>query len=226
MSFIDDITARRDKLIGMAQQHDALLAGMASGACLRESPSYAAQPDYSLPDTVRSVLVLALPHSETEPELDYWGGEGGSPGNLRLIRIARTLAEQISAEAGLTASRFDYGGANGTFLKDAAALAGLGVIGKNNLLVTPTFGPRVRLCALALDVEWPPTHLDAFSPCSSCREYCRKHCPQKAFACGKYSQKSCQRQMRHDERNPIDGRSDYRIAYCRACELSCPVGKA
>lgn len=38
--------------------------------------------------------------------------------------------------------QIEYGGA---FLRDSAVLAGLGVIGKHNLLVTPEFVTRVRL---------------------------------------------------------------------------------
>ena len=45
----------------------------------------------------------------------------------------------------------------GVFLKDAAVLAGLGCIGNNNMLVTQSYGPRIRLRALFLNVELEPT---------------------------------------------------------------------
>jgi hypothetical protein len=50
--------------------------------------------------------------------------------------------------------RVEHGG---TLFKDAAALAGLGTIGKNNLVITPEYGPHVRLKAMFLDVDLEPT---------------------------------------------------------------------
>ena len=73
----------------------------------------------------------------------------------------------------------------GIFLKDAAMLAGLGIIGANNLLITPQFGPRVRLRALFLDCELAaPTGPLNFSPCDGCNQPCWEACPQQAFVSG------------------------------------------
>ena len=71
--------------------------------------------------------------------------------------------------------------AGGTFLKDAAVLAGLGSIGRNNLLLTPEFGPRMRLRALLIEAELAPTGPVPFDPCAGCAEYCRRVCPRDAF---------------------------------------------
>jgi epoxyqueuosine reductase QueG len=63
--------------------------------------------------------------------------------------------------------------------KFAADLAGLGWIGKSCLLVTPTYGPRVRFATILTDAP-----LKAGSPisekCNDCRQ-CVNICPPKAF---------------------------------------------
>ena len=69
----------------------------------------------------------------------------------------------------------------GIFLKDAAVIAGLGCIGKNNILVTPDYGPRIRLRAMLPDEEISPTGSNDFDPCSGCDAPCRQACPQNAF---------------------------------------------
>jgi epoxyqueuosine reductase len=69
----------------------------------------------------------------------------------------------------------------GIFLKDAAVLVGLGCIGRNNLLLTPELGSKVRLLAMLLEAELAPTGPIDFYPCEGCEEFCRKACPQNAF---------------------------------------------
>ncbi len=129
----------------------------------------------------------------------------------------------------------------------SAVLSGLGCIGKNNILVTPEFGPRVRLRALILSENFPSTGPLGFDPCNDCPGFCRKACPQKAFEQtvyqsknynldflpgrdGNFSRPLCNLQMDVDTddakkqrikgfENPVKV-----IKYCRKCELVCPVG--
>ena len=75
----------------------------------------------------------------------------------------------------------------GIFLKDAAVMAGLGCIGKNNLVITPGYGPRIRFRALLLDREAKATGPLEFNPCEGCKQPCRKACPIKAFQNTVYS---------------------------------------
>jgi len=168
--------------------------------------------------------------------MDWWDTrKGGTPGNRRLINITSRLIKWFRKEHSVEACRLPYhAGQGGIFLKDAAILAGLGVIGNNNLLITPQFGPRVRLGALMfnLPVQYPPGPLDGFAPCDGCDGPCMRACPKKAFPGGSYQRKRCLLQMKKDEtrqielRQPIIGMpAEYRIAYCRLCELSCPVGR-
>ncbi len=136
----------------------------------------------------------------------------------------------------------------GIYLKDAAVLAGLGILGKNNMFVTPQFGPRVRLRAMALPVQIPSTGPIDFDPCTSCEMLCRKACPQRAFEEkvfsssgygqtelpareGVYARATCKLEMNKNQNGakfvPIEGKDDELmrvVAYCRSCELACPVG--
>jgi epoxyqueuosine reductase len=72
--------------------------------------------------------------------------------------------------------RVEHGG---TLFKDAAALAGLGTIGKNNLVITPEYGPHVRLKAMFLDVDLEPTGPIDFTLCEGCDILCRGSVPRK-----------------------------------------------
>jgi epoxyqueuosine reductase len=223
---MDDAASMGEQLLSVAHECGASLAGFASAAQLKGSPSQRASAGGSLPESIRSVLVLALHHPESDAELDYWGGRGGTRGNLRLTRISREVSELAARRLDIVARPIDYAPEpRGTFLKDAAALAGLGVIGRNNLLITPRFGPRVRLRALALEAELPASSNNPFSPCSQCDMVCRRSCPQQAFAPGTYQWQACALQMKEDESTPMDRPDAYGVAYCRRCELSCPVGK-
>lgn len=217
------------QLLALALRTGASMAGIANADILRKSPSHRDTSRQTLPKATRAVLVLALHHPSTQPELDYWGGKGDTRGNLLLIRMAKDIARQAESELSICALPLEYPATDqGTFLKDAAVLAGMGIIGKNNLLITPKYGPRVRLRALALEVELPPTEQGAdFDPCSSCAMPCREICPQAAFASNRYNRSMCKIQMQIDESSSLESAdaNGYVVSYCRKCELACPIGQ-
>jgi epoxyqueuosine reductase len=135
----------------------------------------------------------------------------------------------------------------GIYMKDTAVLAGLGCIGKNNILVTPHYGPRQRLRVMLVDAELPPTGPIDFDPCRDCDMPCRAACPMDAFGetlyraeeygfdqlpgrTGVYSRPRCSRIMDKacEEYEPVavEGQdAPGKLAkFCRACEFACPVG--
>ncbi|MCA1786831.1 MAG: epoxyqueuosine reductase [Desulfobacteraceae bacterium] len=189
----------RDRIINKALEMGADLAGIADVRILKSSPSHEIfekigmnqgavgsrdiDADFKItwPENAHSALVIAVHHPESQPELDWWQGKG-TPGNDTLIAINRKIKDWIETSLEMETHPIPYHiEAGGIFLKDTAVLAGLGCIGKNNMLVTPEFGPRVRLRAMLLssliDVAGPL----AFDPCRTCAEPCRKACPQSAF---------------------------------------------
>jgi hypothetical protein len=66
--------------------------------------------------------------------------------------------------------------------------AGLGEFGRHGLLITPEFGPRVRLCKVLTDLPLQPDKPIEFGVqgfCESkCGELCAKACPAQAIAYG------------------------------------------
>ena len=85
--------------------------------------------------------------------------------------------------------------------KHAAELAGLGTIGRNSLLITPKFGPRVRLACLLTEapvVETPRMKKDLCTQCNACIRVCPAQALQEPqsgqpyainrFACRAYRQ--------------------------------------
>lgn len=222
------------QIIENAKAFGASFAGIASVASLKNAPSHKVGRKLWWSGGAKSALVLALHHKMSEPKLDWWDNkEGGSPGNRQMIRTAINLRQWLKEEFNINAQPLPYHiEKGGIFLKDAAALAGLGAIGKNNLMITPQFGPRVRLCALLLDVELGPTGPIDFTPCEACDMPCRDVCPQMAFASGSYVKALCNEQMKKDEANKVifkevdnDHSPTMLVKYCRACELSCPVAR-
>lgn len=200
---------------------------------------------FAWPDSVKSVLVIGLSHPEDTPELDWWDGRG-TLGNRILIDIIKRTSQQIEKESNVNTRKLHYYvEKGGIFLKDAGVLAGLGCIGKHNMLITPSYGPRIRLRALFLDVKIHPTGPIGFDPCSECKAHCRRVCPEKAMAekalifrsidfskplpgrDGTYSRELCNIRMKKDDSE--SSKNSYgkqpTIKFCRKCEFACPVGK-
>ncbi|MFO7752147.1 MAG: 4Fe-4S double cluster binding domain-containing protein [Desulfobacteraceae bacterium] len=253
------------QIIETALNHGADLAGIASVNELKRSASHLIYPrmeDYrgvgtvqkeealpadqlfNWPGTAKSALVIGISHPKDRPELDWWDGKG-TPGNRALMGIIKKAAPDIENRFSVTTHKLHYYvEKGGVFLKDAATLAGLGTIGKGNMLVTPEFGPRVRLRALFLDAELEPTGPVDFDPCKDCKEYCRKVCPEHAMdepasafrsmdadfelpaRDGSYDRELCNTRMEKDisesRQNGSDGQAP--VKYCRKCEFVCPVG--
>ncbi|MFW6284715.1 MAG: epoxyqueuosine reductase [Desulfosalsimonas sp.] len=254
------------RIIDMARENGATLAGIAEMEAVRASASHAIyrkMGDYAgvgtdkdaealaddqlftWPESVKSVLVVGLAHPEDEPELDWWDGRG-TPGNRRLMEIIKQTSRQIEETLQIKTQKLHYYvEKGGIFLKDAAVLAGLGCLGKNNMLVTPSHGPRVRLRALFLEAGIEPTGPIAFDPCADCKEYCRKVCPENAMdepasvlqsisfsghlpgRDGRYDRALCNQRMEKDAaaRAPDKEGQQPVIKYCRQCERVCPAGK-
>ena len=231
------------ELISEAEKWDGIQGRITDVADVLNSPSYnEAVGEYWRDDhgehtiqwlpNASSLLVLALHHPQEKPELD-WFDRGNTSGNRWLTKISNVLVEWLYDTHGIKAQALPYQvEKGGVYLKDAACLAGLGVIGKNNLLIHPTWGPNVRLRSVLIQDHLPPNApLENFKPCYRCAMPCRKACPENAFAQGKFHRQSCMLQLDSDRGNQVEsGQEDAEgspllvTAWCRRCEFACPVG--
>ena len=103
----------------------------------------------------------------------------------------------------------------------AAKYAGLGTIGVNHTLLTPEYGPRVRLVSVITDAEVHPDPMIRGELCIECGR-CVNACPQKAFTrkdgvlaaeMDKFKCAAYHEQLKHEFRYP-----------CGVCTAVCPVG--
>ncbi len=221
-------------IVEKAKAFGASMAGITSITSLQNAPSYEVYGNAEWPVEAKSLIVLAQVHEISVPELDWWDDKNrGTPGDRQLGSIANSLRQWLNEELNIDAWSLPYHiEKGGIFLKDAAALAGLGTMGKNNLLITPEFGPRIRLRALLLNVDLEPTGPIDFTPCEACNMPCRRVCPQKAFKNDSYNRILCNEQMKTDEMNRVIFKKSENnnlpsicIKYCRACELACPADR-
>jgi len=112
--------------------------------------------------------------------------------------------------------------------KTVATRAGLGWIGKSACLITPEFGPRIRLGTVLTD--WEPVYDDPInaSQCGNCRK-CVENCPALAIQGNQwepgiareelFDAKACSTHM-HQHYQHIG-----RGSVCGVCIKSCPMGK-
>jgi len=259
-----------NEIIDKAIEYGALLAGVVNVEDLKKSPSHTIagkmppfegegtkevegrkRLEVTWPEGMKTAIVLAGDHPDDQPQLDWWvrGGEGGTKGNLIMMRIVSKLVEWLEDTKGIKSEKLPYFIEHGAvFMKDTAVLGGLGCIGRNNMLVTRDHGPRLRLRVFMIDNELLSIGAIDFDPCADCEEYCRKACPQHAFgektySLEEYGQKElpgrngvfdrikCNYQMEIDNANFEEvqyggqAESTIRVKYCRKCELACPVGR-
>jgi epoxyqueuosine reductase len=122
-------------------------------------------------------------------------------------------------------------------LKTSAVRCGLGCQGKNTLLITPSYGPRVRLISVLTTAE-----LDTDEPCKedlcgNC-EKCVVACPTKALEphklridrCMTYSAENSlaldvPEDVKKQERRLIQRPTSCSYIECTICIQACPIGK-
>lgn len=109
----------------------------------------------------------------------------------------------------------------GLFLKDSAALAGIGPIGKNNLLLTEEFGSQIRLRALVTKAPLlTGSPIEQSKYCFECNK-CVDSCPVDALSEGIYNRDVC---FSYNLAN-LRKLSKYTAIWCNICIECCPVGK-
>ncbi|MDP4147226.1 MAG: hypothetical protein Q8936_22580 [Bacillota bacterium] len=108
--------------------------------------------------------------------------------------------------------------------KYAAVKSGLGWIGKNGLLITKKYGPRVRLSTILIDLELPYNNQDEYNGCKECNA-CVNICPTKCLK-GTIWNSSLQREDIIDVFNCKDKNETRKEYMCGLCLVACPIGKA
>lgn len=148
---------------------------------------------------------------------------------LRVTLLIQSLgykAVAIPASQSINQPGYDYAGRFQH--RTAATRAGMGWIGKNNCLVTPEFGPRVRLGTILTNM--PAEYADPVngSKCGKC-EICVSVCPPIALTGQAWSvekhrddivdAKICSQHMSKHYKHIGRG------VVCGLCVKSCPIGK-
>lgn len=103
-------------------------------------------------------------------------------------------------------------------LRHAGYLAGLGVLGRNTLLINERFGNRLSLGALLLDVPLEGDQIVTYEVCGDSCNLCIKSCPAKALDGRRIVQKLCR------ERSQIITPKGYELYTCNICRRVCPNG--
>ena len=140
--------------------------------------------ELNIPEDYRYAVVMAI-------EMDYdfiktspTGGSSAATG-LGYSKMAFTAGLLAQFIRGLGYEAIPSG--NDTALSIPLAVeAGLGELGRNGILITDKFGPRVRLCKVFTDLPLVPDTPKFFGVerfCELCKK-CAEHCPPKAISSG------------------------------------------
>jgi epoxyqueuosine reductase len=122
-------------------------------------------------------------------------------------------------------------------LKTSAVQCGLGSQGKNTLLITPEYGPRIRLIAVLTNAELDKDEPFTDDLCGDCQK-CVKACPTKALEpyqititrCLTYAAEQPHAQDVPDEVRQIEKKLTRRptpnsYIECSICIDACPIGR-
>jgi epoxyqueuosine reductase len=104
-------------------------------------------------------------------------------------------------------------------LKHAAVFAGLGVLGKNTLLINERFGNMIWLGAILVSVNLEPDPVASYEGCISGCTLCIDSCPQHALDGITIDQKLC----RERSNSYTDGGG--LVLSCNICRKVCPYHK-
>ena len=189
----------KEELHDEASRHGIDLFGVASARDLGDAPPGHRPTDILL--GAESAIVLGLKMLDAQTDLLPLEGDTASTSPRQAMFSGHNafLSQKLDG-AGYGLSRFleekgfnayhqlaSTGGVDGRYLtgllslKHIAAKAGVGVIGRSSLLITPRYGPRVRLTAVVTDAVIDPDKPLKEDYCSGCPGLCISQCPVNAL---------------------------------------------
>jgi epoxyqueuosine reductase QueG len=184
-------STKSEEIKAFAREKEADFVGVASADCMETTPTRRG-PRSVLPEA-RSVVVFAkrmLTGSIESPSSQVVTSQNLAL-YLELDRISYVLGCFLEQRGYLVATVPSYnpvemtsetkGFVGAVSLRHVAQAAGLGVLGKNNLLITPSVGPRVRLGALVTTAHLDPDKPLSKDVCGDC-EACIAACPGNALS--------------------------------------------
>lgn len=226
----------KKEIADICKESGSSIFGVTSTKKLEDAPKGHRPPD--IMDDARSAIVIGLKMLDAQMDLqsNSTGYYTVSPrddmmkGHITFIsreldrigyKVSRLLEEkgykayhQMASEGGVDDRQLV-----GLFsIKHAAEEAGLGVIGQNSLLLTPEFGPRVRLTAVITDAEIESDEPSDKDFCEDCDNICIEVCPADALE--EPSDDSAYEIDKFACCNSLATRVN-----CRGCLTECPVGK-
>jgi epoxyqueuosine reductase QueG len=189
------------------------------------------------PDDARTAIVFGLRYSdeavEALPGENVWEPMAQSLSE-KTLEIYSRLADCLCSFSPCARScRIDQAQEvlglklEGLTQKAMAVLAGMGWIGKSSLLVSPAWGPRIRLGTLLTDAAIPSDVPFHANNCGECR-VCMDACPAQAIADTRSTIRGfatfsidAQRCLNHMCRDPAQ---TGRRHFCGICLKVCPFG--
>lgn len=205
----------------------AELCGIAPVARFEEAPAHW-RPETIYPDC-RSVIVFArpvpaatlnaaslIPYSHA---LNVLSGDLDRLGLELCIKLEELGIGAVPLPCNATFAPPAPGTPGGTGFLDlphAACLAGLGVIGKNTLLINKVFGSMIHLGAVLVDADLEPDPLAGYQACPPHCRACLDACPAGALDGMRIRVERCREASRSDSAGapPIEG--------CIRCRQACP----
>ncbi len=186
------------------------LVGIAdAGALILASPP---RPATDLMPTARSVIVMAVAHSlgaVYAPDIRMWTRNKMQTSRLldqaaekvgRLLEREGFLTLPVSADKPVeihkldpeTGKKLPHTRTVGHIsLKHAAVSAGMGQLGRSNLLLTPEFGPHQRLGGIVTEAPLEADPFREWDLCTPGCSRCEDACPVKALRGGRYDVDPC-----------------------------------
>jgi epoxyqueuosine reductase QueG len=224
----------KKRIIRFCREHGADLVGFAPVERWDEAgevpPDFRPRAVWPPAKTVIALgMEMPLPIVETTPSILH--KELYDTSNRELDRLAYDLTRFLNrlGHASFFFPRDGYGSLQALRENNLAAFshvlaakyAGLGTIGASHNLLTPEFGPRVRLVSVFTEVSLPPDPMIEKELCIKCTA-CAKCCPKAAIhmrpdqVIGDYDKAACLEMTEE-----LTARRCYP---CGICTKVCPIG--